>query len=43
MDAMNNGAGISGDDLRDGHPRLDQAESLLHRPAPDENGNGAKG
>jgi len=28
MDAMNDGAGISADDLRDSHPRLDQAPTL---------------
>ena len=39
MDAMNNGTGIRGDDLRDTHPRLDQASTLGHHPAPkDEDG-----
>ena len=31
MDAMNDGAGINSDDLRDTHPRLDQASPLLHQ------------
>lgn len=34
MDSMNDGAGITGDDLREGHPRLDQADTLTHCPAP---------
>lgn len=33
MDSMNSGAGINSDDLRAGHPRLDDSESLSHRPA----------
>lgn len=33
LDQMNEGAGISGDDLRAGHPRLDQSVPLTHRPA----------
>jgi len=32
MDGLNGGAGISGDDLRDSHPRLDESSSLTHRP-----------
>lgn len=36
MDSMNNGSGITGDDLRDGHPRLDDSTELTHRPAPSE-------
>jgi endoglucanase len=35
MDGMNGGRGINGDDLRESHPRLDAAESLTHRPAPE--------
>ena len=35
MDGMNGGAGINGDDLRESHPRLDEAASLAHRPAPE--------
>jgi hypothetical protein len=34
MDAMHGGAGITHQDLRDGHPRLDISSSLTHRPAP---------
>jgi putative aminopeptidase FrvX len=34
MDSMNDGQGISADDLRDGHPRLDESQELTHRPAP---------
>ncbi len=34
MDGMNGGSGITGDDLRDGHPRLDESSELTHRPAP---------
>lgn len=33
MDAMNDGTGITADDLRDGHPRLDQSRPLAHLPA----------
>lgn len=33
MDAMNGGKGITADDLRSGHPRLDQSSPLTHRPA----------
>ncbi|MEM8735931.1 MAG: peptidase M42 [Planctomycetota bacterium] len=32
MDGMNEGSGITADDLRAGHPRLDNAESLTHCP-----------
>jgi len=35
MDGLNGGKGITGDDLRDSHPRLDEAESLTHKPAPE--------
>ena len=34
MDRMNNGQGIKADDLRAGHPRLDESSVLGHRPAP---------
>lgn len=33
MDALNGGSGITGDDLRESHPRLDEAASLGHLPA----------
>ncbi|MEM7785017.1 MAG: peptidase M42, partial [Planctomycetota bacterium] len=33
MDRLNDGAGITADDLRESHPRLDLADSLTHRPA----------
>ena len=36
MDAMNDGAGITANDLKETHPRLDESSSLTHRPAPDE-------
>ena len=36
MDAMNGGSGITGGDLCDSHPRLDEAESLIHQPAVEE-------
>ncbi len=36
MDAMNDGAGIRGEDLVDAHPRLDQAVGLAHKPVEDE-------
>ncbi len=36
MDAMNDGAGIDKDDLKDAHPRLDQAASLAHQPLVEE-------
>ena len=36
MDSMNGGSGITGNDLRDSHPRLDEAATLSHKPAPDE-------
>jgi putative aminopeptidase FrvX len=32
MDRMHNGKGISADDLRQRHPRLDNSEPLSHRP-----------
>ena len=32
MDSMNGGGGITGDDLRNSHPRLDNALPLTHRP-----------
>ena len=35
MDGLNGGAGINGDDLRNSHPRLDAADPLTHRPAPE--------
>ena len=34
MDGLNGGKGITADDLRNGHPRLDQSTPLTHRPAP---------
>ena len=37
MDSMNDGAGINGNDLRQGHPRLDEAAELTHCPAPPDN------
>jgi len=36
MDGMNDGKGITADDLRNSHPRLDQSSALTHRPAPEE-------
>jgi len=36
MDSMNGGSGITVDDLRSGHPRLDQSSALVHQPAPAE-------
>ena len=33
MDGLNGGKGITGDDLRESHPRLDESEALEHRPA----------
>ncbi|MDG1874535.1 MAG: hypothetical protein P8J27_11535 [Mariniblastus sp.] len=33
MDGLNDGAGISGNDLRESHPRLDESVPLTHRPA----------
>lgn len=33
MDGLNDGAGISEQDLRESHPRLDEAVELTHRPA----------
>ena len=35
MDGLNGGKGISGDDLRESHPRLDQSVALEHLPAPE--------
>ena len=32
MDAMNDGAGITAEDLKNSHPRLDEAATLEHRP-----------
>ncbi|MEM7475682.1 MAG: peptidase M42 [Planctomycetota bacterium] len=34
MDQMNDGSGITADDLRAGHPRLDTSAKLAHKPAP---------
>ena len=34
MDGMNGGKGITGQDLRDGHPRLDQSTEQNHLPLP---------
>lgn len=34
MDGMNGGDGMHADDLREGHPRLDESSTLTHRPAP---------
>lgn len=42
MDGMNGGSGISRDDLRDSHPRLDQTSDLTHRPAEQNEGNEGK-
>ena len=36
MDALNGGAGLKADDLREGHPRLDRAGPLDYRPAESE-------
>ena len=36
MDSMNGGSGITGNDLRKGHPRLDEASALTHMPAPED-------
>lgn len=36
MDGLNDGAGITSNDLCEGHPRLDSASPLTHRPAPEE-------
>ena len=33
MDGLNDGAGINEQDLRESHPRLDEAVELTHRPA----------
>lgn len=33
MDGLNGGQGITAADLQDGHPRLDDASPLIHRPA----------
>ena len=35
MDGMNGGKGITAQDLRDGHPRLDQSASQSHLPLPE--------
>ena len=35
MDGLNGGTGITGNDLRESHPRLDESASLTHRPAAD--------
>ena len=35
MDAMNGGKGITAQDLRDGHPRLDQSADQFHLPVED--------
>ncbi len=34
MDQLNGGTGITAEDLRTGHPRLDGSAALTHRPAP---------
>lgn len=34
MDQLNGGQGITAEDLRAGHPRLDESTALGHRPAP---------
>ena len=39
MDQENDGSGMTGDDLRDSHPRLDESSALTHRPAPVEDEN----
>lgn len=36
MDGMNDGSGITGNDLCDSHPRLNEAIELTHRPAPED-------
>ena len=36
MDGMNGGKGINADDLRNGHPRLDQSTPLTHLPGEEE-------
>ena len=36
MDGLNGGKGITANDLREGHPRLDSASPLTHCPAPKE-------
>ena len=36
MDGMHGGEGIRRSDLSDGHPRLETARQLTHRPAPQE-------
>lgn len=36
MDAMNDGSGITANDLRESHPRLDESSALTHVPAPEE-------
>jgi endoglucanase len=41
MDAANGGSGMTADDLRNGHPRLDQAESFGWQPAPEEDASDA--
>jgi endoglucanase len=35
MDGVNGGQGVTADDLRTGHPRLDKAKPLTHQPAAD--------
>ena len=35
MDGMNGGKGITAQDLRDGHPRLDQSSTQSHLPLPE--------
>ncbi len=36
MDGLHKGKGVTADDLREGHPRLEDSTSLTHRPAPAE-------
>lgn len=38
MDSMNGGKGIQADDLRDGHPRLDDGSSIEHQKPASSNG-----
>ena len=42
MDGMNDGKGITGQDLRDGHPRLDQSAEQKHLPLPKSDSNDDK-
>lgn len=38
MERMNGGKGITAEDLKNSHPRLDKSTALTHRPAPEKDG-----